>query len=268
MQLCDYGCGQKAIYQFKNGKWRCSSNIMGCPVIKLKAVNNSKKAIQDKYGVDNASQIEGVSDKIKDTFIKRYGVSNASYLPDFESKRKMTNRKKLGVDYPMQSEEIKNKNVSYFQKKFGYDYPMQTPESRKQLSKNRKGKTWEEIFGIEKSNELKIKQKEFMERGHAVIMNKCISNPSKPQVELFNLCQELFPLAILNYPCIWTNRSIDIALPQLAVAIEYDGSHWHQDKEADNIRQKNIEEQGWNFVRYLDRIPSREELLADVLATL
>jgi len=24
MKLCDYGCGQEAKYQFKNGKWCCS----------------------------------------------------------------------------------------------------------------------------------------------------------------------------------------------------------------------------------------------------
>jgi len=36
MQLCEYGCGQEATYQFKNGKWCCGKNVMQCP-------NNSKK---------------------------------------------------------------------------------------------------------------------------------------------------------------------------------------------------------------------------------
>jgi len=34
--LCDYGCGQKATYQFKNGKWCCKNNISYCPIIKQK----------------------------------------------------------------------------------------------------------------------------------------------------------------------------------------------------------------------------------------
>lgn len=31
MQLCEYGCGQEAKFQFKNGKWCCSKNYLSCP---------------------------------------------------------------------------------------------------------------------------------------------------------------------------------------------------------------------------------------------
>ena len=31
IQLCDYGCGQLATYQFKSGKWCCESNTHRCP---------------------------------------------------------------------------------------------------------------------------------------------------------------------------------------------------------------------------------------------
>ena len=34
--LCDYGCGQEAKYQFKNGKWCCSKNCSSCVEIKRK----------------------------------------------------------------------------------------------------------------------------------------------------------------------------------------------------------------------------------------
>ena len=30
-QFCDYGCGQEAKYQFKNGKWCCSNHSNKCP---------------------------------------------------------------------------------------------------------------------------------------------------------------------------------------------------------------------------------------------
>lgn len=30
MQLCEYGCGKEAKYQFKNGKWCCSKNHKSC----------------------------------------------------------------------------------------------------------------------------------------------------------------------------------------------------------------------------------------------
>ena len=40
--LCDYGCGQRAIYQFNNSKVCCSDNTNGCPSIKLKKIKEEK----------------------------------------------------------------------------------------------------------------------------------------------------------------------------------------------------------------------------------
>ena len=34
--ICDYGCGQEANHQFKNGKWCCSKSTMKCPAIREK----------------------------------------------------------------------------------------------------------------------------------------------------------------------------------------------------------------------------------------
>ena len=31
MRLCEYGCGQEARYQFKNGKWCCGESCNSCP---------------------------------------------------------------------------------------------------------------------------------------------------------------------------------------------------------------------------------------------
>jgi len=53
-------------------------------------------------------------------------------------------------------------------------------------------------------------------------------------------------------------------ISELKIAIEYDGSYWHQDKEKDLKRQKEIEQCGWRFIRYCDFIPSREKLLEDI----
>jgi len=98
---------------------------------------------------------------------------------------------------------------------------------------------------------------------HALSFNQ---NPSKPQVELLKLIKQLYPQAILNYPSL--NFSIDIAIPELKIAIEYDGSYWHQNKEYDNKRQKELENIGWKFIRYVDYIPSKEELKNNIIEDL
>ena len=51
------------------------------------------------------------------------------------------------------------------------------------------------------------------------------------------------------------------------IAIEYDGSYWHNKPEIKNNdirRQKYLESKGWSFIRYTDYIPSEKELKYDI----
>jgi hypothetical protein len=110
------------------------------------------------------------------------------------------------------------------------------------------------------------KSRERMLGGQAAYMNSFITNPSKPQVELYELIKSMYSTAILNYASL--NFSIDIAIPDLNVAIEYDGSYWHQNQEADDKRQKLLEDVGWKFLRYVDYVPSKEEFKKDIFSIL
>lgn len=38
--ICEYGCGQEARYQFKNGKWCCKKNFYKCPAQNRKILEN------------------------------------------------------------------------------------------------------------------------------------------------------------------------------------------------------------------------------------
>lgn len=52
MCLCEYGCGQEAKYQLKNGKWCCSQSWNSCPVLKKKnsqGLLNSSKNTKEAY---------------------------------------------------------------------------------------------------------------------------------------------------------------------------------------------------------------------------
>ncbi len=106
---------------------------------------------------------------------------------------------------------------------------------------------------------------ERMKNGGSAYMLSFVKSPSKPQVELFELIKLFYPNAILNYPSL--NKSIDVAIPEKMIAIEYDGSYWHQDEEADTKRQKELEAVGWKFLRYKDYVPSLNELKKDLQHT-
>ncbi len=43
MNLCEYGCGQEANHQFKNGKWCCSKSWQQCPGKKVLLAKNFEK---------------------------------------------------------------------------------------------------------------------------------------------------------------------------------------------------------------------------------
>lgn len=95
-----------------------------------------------------------------------------------------------------------------------------------------------------------------------------IKNPSKPQVELYNIVKDLFPSAILNYSLYELNYSLDIAIPELKIWIESDGPYWHQDKEKDLQRQRKIENLGWKCIRYVadtvKDVPLKNKVFNDI----
>lgn len=54
-----------------------------------------------------------------------------------------------------------------------------------------------------------------------------------------------------QYPVL--NYYIDFADPVKKIGIEVDGKKWHTDKQADNYRQKRIENEGWTIIRIKGR---------------
>ena len=115
-----------------------------------------------------------------------------------------------------------------------------------------------------KNKEGHKKQRIWMLNGGASYVASFNKSPSKPQVELYKIIREIISTAVLEFPIMEHNFIIDIAIPQLKIAIEYDGSYWHQDKEKDNNRQTILENIGWKFIRYIDRIPSKEQIINDM----
>lgn len=133
----------------------------------------------------------------------------------------------------------------------GETHPSRQPEFREARRK----------FFTELNNEPKFREKKVqrMKSGGAAYMNSFVKNPSEPQVEIYNLAKSIYEDTKLNYPCL--NYSIDVAVLPLKIAIEYDGSFWHKDKEKDEKRQRKIELEGWKFIRYIDYVPTENELL-------
>lgn len=243
------------------------------------------KTCLKNYGVENPSKSEIVRHKVKQTCFKNNGVLYPMQNTDIHNKAKQTCFKHYGVEFSFQSLEIKKRTVKSNLIKYGFistnqvsyikdkqkktcfkNYGVENPRQSEEI-KRKYRQTCLKRYGVDHPNKTKKSRenlRQVMLNGGAVVALHGNKSPSKPQVKLYYMIKSLYEDAVLNFPVIEVNKSIDIAIPTLKVAIEYAGSYWHQNKEKDQIRQKEIENLGWRFIRYLDEIPSLERIKEDI----
>lgn len=185
-------------------------------------------------------------EQIINTCNNRYGGIGYS-SDELKKKSYKTNKKKYGRSNIMKTEHGKN----YFK---GDLNPLRDPETAKKVSNTLtgqpsklKGKTYEEILGEEKTLKRKKELKKSGAYGQSIT-----PRISAPQLELFKLVKDKYPTAVLEYPVL--DYCLDIAVPELKLCFEYDGSYWH-DIEKDKIRDEVLSKFGWIVRRFIDELP-------------
>jgi hypothetical protein len=136
--LCEFQRRTRSYPRFCSTK--CSAN---CP----KKIEQMKKNLLERYGVDNVSKIPSVKTKREETFLKKYGGHPMGSAAVVEKIRK-TNLAKYGVEHPLQNKEILNKVKSTNLEKYGYECSLSHPEIRKVALSNMK-KTNLDRYGVE-----------------------------------------------------------------------------------------------------------------------
>ena len=210
----------------------------------LKTVDHSKAQIQQKR---------------KQTFLKKYGVENISQLEQIKKKKCQTQMKNFGVSYSFQSKELKQKSKQTMQQKYGVDHISQVEEIKNQkhikrckleYKKLQKYKDYViPLFTLEEYIEGKQKKwkcvkcgKEFIQNilyttGHIKGLYWCprcwncypqTFGQSHQEEQIFNYIKTFYNGQILRHDrSIITPKELDIVLPQLKIAIEFDGAYWH-----------------------------------------
>jgi hypothetical protein len=57
------------------------------------------------------------------------------------------------------------------------------------------------------------------------------------------------------------NYYLDISIGELKLDLEYDSTFWHKDNiESDQNRTNQLEKFNWKVIRFIDKIPSKEEI--------
>ena len=121
---------------------------------------------------------------------------------------------------------------------------------------------YKETLKVLQSTEHRRKNKENMLNGGALKALKGNLRISKPQIKLYRLVRKEYPTAQLEFGVF--NKSLDIAIPELKIDIEYDGEYWHKNrKEYDDSRDDLLRDNGWHVLRYVD-VPNRKQIQQDI----
>jgi hypothetical protein len=176
-------------------------NIFQSELIK----NKIKETNLERYGVEIVLKSEIVKNKIKETMLERYNVDNPSKLLFFQNKKKNTNNLNFIKKYlDIKIIDISDKTLSVY-----CDICLDTYQIDKSLFHNR----------IIRNSTLCTKCNNI---GQSYISNR--------EIELLNFIKQNYNDEIISCDrSILNGRELDIYLPKLKIAFEFNGLYWHSE---------------------------------------
>ena len=231
-----------------------------------------KQTCLKKYGVENPFQSKWVQEKLKETNCKKYGVENPSQSNDIKEKKRQTFLEKYGVKNPSQNKEIHEKQFktqranhwetfySLLKEKdiiplFGKEYYIND------IGRKFKCLNCGEKFESEGTCNYKKEHKN-KDGSYTTLLIQNIFCPyclkirySKKEKDVLKYVKSIYNGAIQeNAKGLFKhgNMELDIYLPSLNLAIEFDGDYWHstdEAKERDERKNQLCEEKGIRLLR-------------------
>ena len=196
----------------------CSRKCSGKDI----AVKN-KERLNKMYGIDNVFQLKEVKDKIRHTNLEKYGVEYSSQRKDWSDIVKRSNLEKYGVEYVSQLQEVRKIISSKLSYNFVHAEDMNLDFIKSHFIKDGKflNDDFTKYFNITRKTALKY-------RNVFNIDTPLEYKQSRPQKELF----DWIPCSnkVYNDRKVITPNELDIVLPDIKLAIEYNGAFYHSDK--------------------------------------
>lgn len=250
-------CGKKTTF-YKNWKdgYRkyCSPK---CAQTDSSTKKKRKQTVLKKYGVDNIAKLEETKLKQEKTNLKKWGYKSSFQNESVREKWKKNIKEKFGVEHVFQLKSIKDKSRKTSLGKWGVEHFVQSDEYKEKLEDIGFSEKLKEINikkHFEKYNELGLEFISIENRilelkgkcGHAfkihydslkrriengykycTICNPINTGQSQEEKLIINWLKEL------GLDIIERDRSLgielDILIPDLNIAIEYNGLYWHSE---------------------------------------
>lgn len=251
-EICNYGCGNIAVYQLQNGKFCCSERYNSCPKIKEK-IKEKWLIHPPRLGKKHTSHTKLlISKKIKEIWKSPNGIYN---LPEIRENNRLSI---IGKTH------TKDGDIKISKKLKG---KIKTEQHKQKLSIATKK-------SFKNNHILKENLSKRMKKWQCRYMLKKVKTISKEEFKLQNLVKEIFPTAVFHYKVLENrNFEVDIVILEHKIAIEYDGYYHFNSEESikyHNERQKEIEKKGWKFIRYniFHNFPDKEQVSKDIIGVL
>jgi len=221
-------------------------NIYTCSKKCAHVSNKNKLTCLKKYGDENYNN----RDKFKKTCLDKYGVDHNFKISNVKNKINDTMLERYGTIYPLQNEILKSKSIETCLKNNGVSCIFKKKEIRDKLKKNIER---EMILKYPNINFIEIKSstyKIYCEKCEKEydINNSIFHNRIKMNTVLCTICNPIGSSSISgyeiqiqdfirdNYNCetfsnnkILDGKELDIYLPDLKLAFEFNGLYWHNE---------------------------------------
>lgn len=224
-----------------------------------------KKTNLEKLGVEYPFQSSLIQEKGKESCLEKYGVEYYNQTEESQIRRKETSLKKYGVENPSQSNEIKEKVREANLKKFGVLNASQNEE----VKGKRKTKNINKLLYAKNQNLISIEDlsNKFNKYDTTIIdaikrlnigiitfdldkryyIHSCdlylltdyfykteMCSSSYSEKELLDFVKSIYSDEIMeNTKRIISPKELDVYIPKMKLAIEYNGLYWHDENHVD-----------------------------------
>ena len=216
---------------YKFCSYKCAGNYK-------ETIDKRKNTNIERYGVEAPLQNKDIFNKAKETIIKKYNVENISQNKEIKEKKIKTTMEHYGVINPFNIDRVKE----HCREKAKIKGKLKKFYFKKYCSYYKTGTIIDFNDGLitihcnNCNNTSTMSQHLFfvrLKRKHepCLICNKLTAPVSYKEKELYSIISENYNgLIIRNNRKIIPPQELDFYLPEINLAIEFNGTYWHADK--------------------------------------
>lgn len=171
-----------------------------------------------RFGCTNPFLSPEIQEKARMTKLERYGHVSPYHEQDIREKSRQTNLLLYGYECPFERDDVSNKSKKSLMERYGFENPFADPIIRQKISK-----TNLERYGFENPmHNPNLQAKAWQTR----LENPNHGYSSEAEREILEWVRQFYPE---SHPSHTGKHQVDILIPSIPLAIEYNGLWWHCD---------------------------------------